>query len=175
MNENINYRFIVIGASAGGFKAVAKCLGGFTGRKDVVFLVVLHASSESPKILDEHLSKLIEMPVNYARNGAPLKGGQVFLSPPNHHLMVRDGKFLLTNGPKENLFRPSIDVLFRSAAVEYENRVVGVLLTGRLTDGTLGLAAVKRCGGITVVQDPATAEYSDMPLYAHRSGFQFYR
>ena len=169
MSEHTDYRLIVIGASAGGFKAVAKCLGGFKGRENVVFLVVLHGFSESPATLDEHLSKLIEMPVSYAKNGAPLKGGQVFLSPADHHLMVRDGKFLLTNGPKENLFRPSIDVLFRSVAVEHKNRVIGVLLTGRLTDGTLGLSAIKRCGGITIIQDPTTAEYADMPLYAQRS------
>ncbi len=160
---------ILIGASAGGFKAVAKCLGGFNSRKDTAVLVVLHGFSEAPATLDEHLGNLIEIPVSYARNGGVIEGGQVYLAPPDHHLMVQESKFLLTNGPKENLFRPSIDVLFRSVAVSFGNRAIGVLLTGRLTDGTLGLGAVKRCGGITVIQDPASAEYADMPLYAQKS------
>ena len=168
-DQSDEYRVIVIGASAGGFKAVVQCLGGFKGRADTVFLVVLHGYTDAPATLAEHMGRLIEMPVSYAENGTELKGGQVLLGPPDHHLQVKKGKLTLTNGPKENLFRPSIDVLFRSAAVEFGNRLIGVLLTGRLTDGTLGLAAIKRCGGITIVQDPSTADYADMPLYAQRS------
>ncbi len=169
MTDQSEDRIIAIGASAGGFKAVVQCLAGFTGRADAVFVLVLHGYSGVPQTLAEHLAKLIEMPVAYAGNGGQIKTGQVFICPPNHHLMVKNGKFKLTNGPKENLFRPSIDVLFRSVAVEYGNRAIGVLLSGRLTDGSLGLAAIKRCGGITAIQDPATAEYEDMPLYAKKN------
>lgn len=164
-----DFRLIVIGASAGGFKAVVKCLGGFKERDDAVFLVVLHGSPEAPATLAEHLGKLIDMPVSYAENGMKIKGGKVFLACPDRHLLVQGGKLLFTNGPKENLFRPSIDVLFCSAAVEYSNRVIGVLLSGRLNDGTLGLSAIKRCGGITIIQDPASAEYADMPLLAQQT------
>ena len=169
MKDQSDYRIIVIGASAGGFKAVVKCLGGFIGREDAAFLVVLHGYSELPGVMAEHMSRLIEMPVSYAEHGMEIKGGEVILAPPDHHLLVKKDKLWLTNGPKENLFRPSIDVLFRSSAVNFGNRMIGVLLTGRLTDGTLGLAAIKRCGGITIIQDPSTAEYPDMPLYAQRS------
>lgn len=169
MENNSNYRLFVIGASAGGFKAVVKCLGGFRGREDAVFLVVLHTFAEAPLVLADQMSRLIEMPVSYAENGLKIKGGQVFIARPDYHLMVKDGKLLFTTGPKVNLFRPSIDVLFRSAAVAYGNRVVGILLSGRLNDGTLGLSAIKRCGGITIVQDPASAEYGDMPLLAQKT------
>lgn len=169
MDNDPNLRLVVIGASAGGFKAVVKCLGGFLGRKDAAFLVVLHGFSEAAATLAEHMSRLIEMPVVYAEHGMNIKGGQVFLSPPDRHLLVKEGRMMLTNGPKENLFRPSIDALFRSSAVEHGNKVIGMLLTGRLNDGTLGLSAVKRCGGITIVQDPSTAEYADMPLLAQKT------
>ena len=169
MKDQSDYRIIVIGASAGGYKAVVECLGGFKGREDAVFLVVLHTFSDAPAILAEHMSRLIEMPVSYAEDGMKIKSGQVLLARPDNHLLVKEGKLLFSSGPKENLFRPSIDVLFRSAAVSYGNRVIGVLLTGRLNDGTLGLSAIKRCGGITVIQDPATAEFGDMPLLAQKS------
>ena len=162
-------RIIVIGASAGGFKAVAQLLGEFKGREDAVFLVVLHTSSDAPPVLAEHLGRLIAMPVSYAENEMEIKGGQVFLARPDYHLLAKEGKLLFTKGPKENLFRPSIDVLFRSAAVSYGNRVIGLLLTGRLNDGTLGLSAIKRCGGITIIQDPGTAEFADMPLLAQKT------
>lgn len=139
---------------------------GFKGRENVAFLVVLHSYLEGPPTVAEHMGRLIEMPAAYAENGMEPKGGQVLIARPDLHLLIKDGKLRFSNGPKENLFRPSIDVLFRSSAVEYGNRVIGLLLSGRLNDGTLGLSAIKRCGGITIVQDPATAEYADMPLLA---------
>lgn len=169
MEEQLDDRIIVIGASSGGFKAVVQCLGGFKGRENAVFLVVLHGYSEGPSTLAEHMNKMLEMPVAYAENGMELKGGHVFLARPDKHFMVQDGRFLFSNGPKENLFRPSIDVLFRSVAVAHGNRVIGILLTGRLNDGTLGLSAIKRCGGITIIQDPHTAEYAEMPLLAQKT------
>lgn len=169
MEVDSNLRLVVMGASAGGFKAIIKCLGGFHAREDAAFLIVLHGATVGPATTAAHMSRLIEMPVVYAESGMKIKGGQVFLCPPDRHLMVKESSMMLTNGPKENLFRPSIDVLFRSAAVEKGNKVIGVLLTGRLNDGTLGLSAVKRCGGITIIQDPATAEYVDMPLLAQQT------
>jgi hypothetical protein len=82
----------------------------------------------------------------------------------NHHLLVKKNKIILGSGPEENRWRPSIDVLFRSAAVAYNTRAIGVVLTGSLDDGTNGMDAIKRSGGITIVQDPNEAEYPDMPL-----------
>lgn len=169
MENQSNDRLVVIGASAGGFKAVVQSIAEFKGREDAAFVVVLHGFSEKSVSIVEHMKKLITMPVSYAENGMAIKGGQVFVGPPDFHLFIKEGRFMLTNGPKENMFRPSIDVLFRSAAVAYGNRVIGMLLSGRLTDGTLGLGAIKRCGGITIIQDPATAEYEDMPLYAQQN------
>ena len=169
MKDKVSYKVIAIGASEGGFMAVAESLGRFKGRSDSVFLVVLHGYPDVPSVLAERLSQLIEMPVSYAENEMKIETGKVFLAPPDHHLMVKEDKLLLTSGPKENLYRPSIDVLFRSVAVEYGNRVIGVLLTGRLSDGTLGLSAIRRCGGVTIVQDPATAGYADMPKNAKLS------
>jgi two-component system, chemotaxis family, protein-glutamate methylesterase/glutaminase len=166
MDKNKNFRLFVIGASAGGFKAIVKCLDGFQSDADAAFVVVLHSPSELPEIMSAHLEKLIKMPVSYAQNHHEIKIGQVFLARPNVHLMVENGSLLFSHGPKENLFRPSIDVLFRSAAVAYGHRAVGILLTGRLNDGALGLLAIKRCGGITIIQDPNSAEFTDMPLYA---------
>lgn len=148
---------------------MVQCLGGFKSRENAVFLVVLHGYSEGPSTLAEHMGNLLEMPVAYAENGMELKGGQVFLARPDKHMMVQDGRFLFSNGPKENLFRPSIDVLFRSVAVAHGNRAIAILLTGRLNDGTLGLSAIKRCGGITIIQDPQTAEYAEMPLLAQKT------
>lgn len=169
MKEHPNFRLFVIGASAGGFRAIIECLESFEGREDAAFIVVLHGYAGSEATLAEHLGKAIKMPVSYAGNGMEIETGKVFISCPDYHLMVLDGQMTFTKGPRENLFRPSIDVLFKSAAVNYGNRAVGVLLTGRLNDGALGLSAIKRCGGITIIQDPDTAEYSDMPLYAQRS------
>ena len=169
MHHNGSYRLIAIGASIGNLNAVIKCIGKFKPRKDSVFLVALHGFSEAPPVLADHISRLIEMPVSYAQNEMKIETGQVFLAPPDHHLMVKNKKLLLTKGPKVNFFRPSIDVLFRSVAVEYGNLVIGVLLTGRLSDGILGLSAIKKCGGITIIQDSATADYAHMRMYAQYS------
>jgi two-component system, chemotaxis family, protein-glutamate methylesterase/glutaminase len=98
-----------------------------------------------------------------AKNGSALKDGHVYLAPPDHHLMITKGKMLVTKGARENRSRPGIDPLFRSAAVAYRSKVVGVVLTGYLDDGTAGMIAIKRCGGVCVVQEPRDAAYPDMP------------
>lgn len=108
------------------------------------------------------------MEVVECRGTMEIKTGRIYIGMPNLHMVITQGKVSNSNGPRENLFRPSIDVLFRSAAVAYGNRCVGILLSGRLNDGTVGLEAIKRCGGITVIQSPQTAEYSGMPLSAQK-------
>jgi two-component system chemotaxis response regulator CheB len=95
-----------------------------------------------------------------------LKPTHVYIAPPDSHLLIKKGKMLVTKGAAENRHRPGIDPLFRSAAVSHGSRVIGVVLTGMMDDGTAGLIAVKRCGGVTVVQDPRDAAYSGMPLSA---------
>lgn len=101
-----------------------------------------------------------------AEDGERLKSTHIYIAPPDSHLLIKKGTMLVTKGAAENRHRPGIDPLFRSAAVSHGSRVIGVVLTGMMDDGTAGLIAVKRCGGVTVVQDPRDAAYSGMPLSA---------
>ncbi|MBT8295661.1 MAG: chemotaxis protein CheB, partial [Gramella sp.] len=115
-----------------------------------------------------YLNQKLEIPVLDSKEGLKIEKAKVYVAIPNQHMIIDDGKLRNTNGPRENLFRPSVDVLFRSAAVSFGNRCVGVLLSGRLNDGTVGLEAIKRCGGTTVIQDPDTAEFKGMSLTAQK-------
>lgn len=108
------------------------------------------------------------LPVGQAVDGEPLLDGRIYVAPPDYHMLVSPGHIHLTRGPKENFARPAIDPLFRSAAAAYGDRVVGVILTGHLNDGTAGLYEVKRRGGMAVVQDPFEAESQGMPVSAIR-------
>jgi two-component system chemotaxis response regulator CheB len=107
--------------------------------------------------------------VRVPSDGEGLESGTIYIAPPDHHLILKEGYMRLTRGPRENQWRPAIDVLFRSAAVVYGPRVVGVILSGALDDGSAGLAAVKRCGGIAIVQAPADAAVREMPESAIRN------
>jgi two-component system chemotaxis response regulator CheB len=98
-----------------------------------------------------------------AEDGVVIEKGHVYIARPGHHLLVKDGKLLMGNGPSENGFRPSIDALFRSAAAAYASSAIGVILTGLMHDGTSGMEMIKHCGGTLIVQDPADAAYADMP------------
>ncbi|TRO66497.1 chemotaxis protein CheB [Christiangramia sabulilitoris] len=162
------HRIILIGASAGGRIAVETVLKNFTSDVDASFLVVVHTSFDMISSFSTYLNQKLQIPVLDSRHDLEIEKGKVYLAVPNQHMVVEDGRLKNTHGPRENLFRPSIDVLFRSAAVHYAHRCVGVLLSGRLNDGTVGLEAIKRCGGITVIQDPDTAEFAGMPLTAQK-------
>lgn len=133
-----------------------------------VFLV-LHTSPESPGILPEILGRSGPLPARNAEHEGRFRPGHIYVAPPDQHLLLRDHMTVLSRGPKENRTRPAIDTLFRSAAVEWSTRVVGVLLSGYLDDGVAGLAAIQRCGGVTVVQDPNDTLYPDMPRNALRA------
>jgi two-component system chemotaxis response regulator CheB len=104
--------------------------------------------------------------VTQALPGEEFERGHIYVAPPDHHLMLEDGRIILSRGPKENRTRPAIDCLFRSAALAFRSRVIGVVLTGELDDGTAGLWCVKYRGGITIVQDPKEASSQDMPRSA---------
>ncbi|MBA3965658.1 MAG: chemotaxis protein CheB, partial [Nitrospirales bacterium] len=117
----------------------------------------------SSSTLDTILSKLSPLPVTFAKNGESLALGRMYLAPPDFHLLIDHNVLVLSKGPRENLWRPLIDTLFRSAAVSFGTRVVGIILTGYLDDGVAGLLAIQRCGGITMVQDPADALYPHLP------------
>ena len=155
---------IVIGASAGGITAVNKAIAQLEPTMDLAVIVVIHVSKKSnSQNIANTFQRNSALTAKVAEHGMPLKKGHLYVAPPEHQLMVKDDKLILTAGPHENKYRPSIDVLFRSAAVHYRNRTIGIILSGLFEDGTAGMYAIKRCGGICIVQDPKEAEYSDMP------------
>lgn len=156
---------VVIGASAGGLNALMEMVQHLQKGLDVAYCIVLHLSRKGIGDFVVHrLSQVTTMPTQLAVNGATIKKDHIYIARPNQHLLVKDNKFLLGGGPEENRFRPSIDVLFRSAAVAYNSHAIGIILSGMLDDGTSGMWAIKRSGGTCIVQDPNQAEYPDMPL-----------
>ena len=159
---------IVIGASAGGIEALRALLGGLPRDLRASVFVVMHVAADSPGILPRMLQETSPLPVAHARDGEPIEPGRVYVAPPDCHLLLERDRVRLSRGPKENLSRPAVDPLFRSAAYVFGTRVVGVVLTGRLDDGTAGLWAVKRRGGAALVQDPDEASYPSMPRSAIR-------
>lgn len=159
-------RIIVIGASAYGISTIAHALGMLPATFAAPVLVVQHVGARSPSYLPAILSRVTRLPVLHPRDGQPIAPGHVYVAPPDHHMLVRPGRVRLSRGPKEHHTRPAVDVLFRSAAVSYGPAVVGVVLTGYLTDGTVGLLAIKDAGGVTIIQDPAEAPAPSMPRSA---------
>jgi two-component system chemotaxis response regulator CheB len=159
---------IVIGTSAGGLEALRVIARGLPRDIPAAILIVMHTSPEGPHLLPDLLSKAGPVEIARTVNGAVIEHGKVYIAPPDHHLLVKENRISLSRGPKENRSRPAIDPLFRTAAAAYGPRVVGVILTGMLDDGTAGLSAVKERGGISVVQDPEDALYPSMPNSALR-------
>lgn len=157
---------IVIGTSAGGFSALKKLLRQLPPDLPATIFIVQHLSSGHFSRLPALLERAAKLKVSHARDGERFMRSHVYIAPPDHHLMIEDGHIRLSQGPKENLTRPAVDPLFRSAALAFRSRVVGVVLTGELDDGTAGLWSVKYRGGTTVVQDPHDAEHPSMPRSA---------
>ena len=159
---------IVIGTSAGGLEALRVLVGGLPADFAASVFVVLHTSPHSPGLLPAILERAGRLPALNPQDRERIRPGRIYVAPPDHHLVIEPGLARVTRGPKENRFRPAIDPLFRSAAQVYGPRVIGVILTGYLDDGTAGLWAVKRLGGTAVVQDPEDALVDSMPLSALR-------
>jgi two-component system chemotaxis response regulator CheB len=157
---------IVVGTSAGGVEALRALVGGLPADFPASVFIVMHTAPDSPGVLAGILDRAGPLPAVYARNRERIEPGRVYVAPPDTHLLLEPGHVRLTHGPRENRFRPAIDPLFRSAAQVFGPRVVGVILTGGLDDGVSGLWAIKRLGGVTVVQDPAEAFMPSMPLSA---------
>lgn len=156
---------IVIGASAGGVEAVRSLMGALPADFPAAVFVVLHIGahkSELPWLLNQQGPLWAVHP----KDGDPIQPGQIYVAPPDHHMLVEPGHIRLTKGPRENWARPAIDPLFRSAARSYGADVIGVVLTGGLNDGTAGLYEIEQAGGTTVVQDPADAVNPSMPRSA---------
>jgi two-component system chemotaxis response regulator CheB len=159
---------IVIGASAGGFDALKKLVAGLPKDfRDSIF-IVWHMSPDVRGVLPQVLNRCGSLPAAHALDGELIEPNRIYVAPPDRHLLVEKGRMRVTRGPKENRFRPAVDPLFRSAAYAYGNRVIGVILSGALDDGTAGLWTIKNRGGIAVVQDPKDAEVSSMPENALR-------
>ena len=156
---------VVIGASAGGVPALLEVAAALPPRFPAVVLVVQHIGA-NPSILPELLRSRGANPALHAADGDALLPGTIYVAPPDHHMLLERDRIRLTRGPKENHARPAIDPLFRSAALHWGPRVIGVVLSGQLDDGTAGLLAIKECGGRAIVQDPASALEPSMPRSA---------
>ncbi len=161
-----NRDIIVIGGSSGATAPLKDILGRLPVDVEAAVFVVLHIPTHGIGILSTVARAAGRLPVRHAANGMRIENGTVYLAAPDHHLLIADGSLVLGRGPRENMVRPAIDPLFRSAALYYGPRVIGVVLSGLLSDGAAGLNAIKRCGGISVVQAPADALADEMPRRA---------
>ena len=168
-NSSSGHDIIVIGASAGGVEALTRVVGGLPADFSAAVFVVLHMPPDAPSALPTILDRAGPLPAVAAEHQQRIEPGYIYVARPNRHLVLRRGHIALEAGPRENSARPAVDVLFRSAARAYGRRTVGVVLSGTLRDGALGLAAIKLRGGVTIVQDPAEALFGGMPESALRT------
>ena len=158
---------VVIGGSAGSIESLRTIIPSFPPDLPASVFIVIHTAPQSPGYLAEILSRMGPLRARYAKEGETSSRGTIYLAPPDHHLILESPNIMrVIRGPRENRTRPAVDPLFRSAALAFGPRVIGVVLSGGLDDGTAGLRGIKMCGGTTVVQDPADALVSSMPRSA---------
>jgi two-component system, chemotaxis family, protein-glutamate methylesterase/glutaminase len=157
---------IVLGASAGGVQALCEVIGSLQPNLPAAIFVVLHVAPHGRSAMPSILSRAGCLPASHPKDGEPIVPGRIYVAPPDRHLILEDSTVCLSRNATENGHRPAIDVLFRSAAREYGRRVIAVVLTGNLDDGTAGLGLIKKVGGVAVVQDPEEADYPSMPQSA---------
>lgn len=157
---------VAIGASAGGVEALVRVVRSLPADLPAAICVVLHVPPVGTSHLPAILARSGPLPASHARDGEPLASGHIYVAPPDRHLLVGPDRLHVVNGPRENLYRPAVDPLFRSAASAFGRRSVGVILSGTLDDGTAGLLGIARAGGATIVQDPHDALFPGMPLSA---------
>jgi two-component system chemotaxis response regulator CheB len=161
-----DHDIVVVGASAGGVEALAELAASLPADLPAAVFVVLHIPATGTSALPDILSRHGPLPASHVKDGELIERGRIYVAPPDHHALLRAGQVRLTRGPRENGHRPAVDSLFRSAAREYATRVIGVVLSGALDDGTAGLLAIKSRGGLAVVQEAGDALYPAMPCHA---------
>jgi len=157
---------IVIGASMGGLDVFKQIVRGLPQDLEASVFLVWHVSPHAPSLLPQILTRAGALPAQHAVDREPIQHGRIYIAPPDYHLLLESTHMRLTHSPKENRFRPALDPLFRSAAYAFGPRVIGVILSGALDDGTAGLWAIKDRGGLALVQRPEEAQQSSMPLSA---------
>lgn len=154
---------IVIGASTGGVEALSAIVRDLNEDLPAAVFVVLHVRPDSPSMLPAILNRAGNLPAAHAVDREPIRRGRIYVAPPGFQMYLRPGRIEVRRGPRENMLRPAADPLFRTAAHHYRQRVVGVVLSGALDDGTTGLQSVKHAGGVTIAQEPSDAACSGMP------------
>jgi two-component system chemotaxis response regulator CheB len=157
---------VVIGCSVGGVEALQAVVKGLPKDFAAAVFVVMHLAPQSTSVLPKILERAGPLPARHPIDGEQIRRGHIYVAPPDQHLLIERDRVRVTTGPKENRHRPAIDPLFRTAARWYGRQVIGVVLTGSLDDGTVGLLAVKKRGGVAIVEDPESAFCSDMPRNA---------
>src|SRR5688572_29208753 len=157
-------RIVVIGASAGGMAVLKELVAQLPASFSAPVFIVQHMAADADaNVLATLLDERGPLACTVAVNGQRFKAGHIYVAPADNHLLLKAAAMIVTKGARENRYRPAIDPLFRSAAVTHGAKVISVVLTGALDDGTEGTSAVKRCGATTIVQDPRDAPYPDMP------------
>jgi len=163
-----NFDVVVIGASAGGVGSLQRVVEHIQPDFPAAILIALHLPDGIRSMLPEILERAGNLPAAHARDGDPIEPGRIYVAPAGFHLTVTRGRMAVARGAREHGHRPAIDPLFRSAAYAYRRRAIGVILSGSLHDGTVGLREIKRAGGLAIVQDPKDTEWPSMPLSALR-------
>jgi two-component system chemotaxis response regulator CheB len=161
-----NRDIVVVGSSAGGIEALKTLVKGLPADLPAAVFVVQHVSQDSPGVLASILARHGPLPATMVEEAQRFECGRIYVAPPNRHMIVTDDRVCAVFGPRENRSRPAIDPLFRTAAVHFDGRVIGVVLTGLLGDGASGLRAIAQCGGIALVQTPEDAQFGQMPRNA---------
>ena len=157
---------IVIGASSGGVEVLTSLVSRLPETLPAAIFIVLHVRPDVPSLLPAILNRVGALPAAHAVDGEPIRSGRIYVAPPGKQIYLHKRRVGVELGPRENMHRPAIDPLFRTAAHHHGSRVIGVIASGALDDGTAGLQAVKGAGGIAVVQDPADAVCASMPAHA---------
>lgn len=164
------FDIVAMGASAGGLKALTEILSVLPADFPVPILIVQHLDPRHKSLMAEILQRHCSMKVKEAENDEPIRKSIVYVAPPNKHMLVSDGKIALTSSAFVHFTRPSIDLTFESVAADYQEKAIGVILTGTGRDGSMGIKAIKEKGGTTIAQDEKTSEHFGMPQAAIATG-----